>query len=73
MLVMPFSMVFLRKRSIWLNLKVILILLFQDMSTFFIKLFMVSNKLLELGLRGLLLSCFILGFTLLLLMVICSS
>jgi len=73
MSVMPFSMAFLRKRSIWLSLKVMLILLFLDMSTFFIRLFMVSNRPLGLGLRGLLFSCFMLGSVLQLLMVICSS
>ena len=73
MSVMPFSMAFLRKRSIWLSLKFMLILLFLDMFAFFIRLFMVSNKLLGLGLRGLLFSCFMLGFVLQLLMVIYSS
>ena len=66
MSVMHFCMGFLKKRFIWLSFKAMLILSFLSMSASFTRLFMVSNKPLELRLRDLLPNCCTLAFVLLL-------
>ena len=72
MSVMHFCMGFLKKRFTWPSHRDMLILPSPSMYASFTKLFMVLNKLLELGLRDLLLNYCTLAFVLLLQMVISS-